>query len=117
MLVRGPPRVWGRRSPAKSSVTRRSRSCLHDHFEATVDHAFSVKGHRIRVRLQAWVGHDLLHALITHLARRPHDPGEDNRLVILALDRHGKRREFAIRYVVAPKLTGFHRAGFFKGGG
>src|SRR5262245_3666425 len=26
-------------------------SCFHDHFEATVDHAFSVKGHRIRVRL------------------------------------------------------------------
>jgi hypothetical protein len=31
-----------RRSPAKSSVTRPRRSCLHDHFEATVDHAFSV---------------------------------------------------------------------------
>src|SRR6266567_4796244 len=27
------------------------RSCLHDHFKATVDHAFSVKGHRVRVRL------------------------------------------------------------------
>jgi hypothetical protein len=27
------------------------RSCLHDHFKATVDHAFSVKGHWVRVRL------------------------------------------------------------------
>ena len=40
-----------RQSPAKSSVTRPRRSFFHDHFKATVDHAFSVKGHRVRVRL------------------------------------------------------------------
>jgi len=27
-------------------ATAYSRSCLHDHFKATVDHALSVKGHR-----------------------------------------------------------------------
>jgi len=36
-------------SPGHSCLSR--RSCLHDHFKATVDHAFSVKGHRVRVRL------------------------------------------------------------------
>jgi hypothetical protein len=36
---------------SRSLLPLAARSCLHDHFKTTVDHAFSVKGHRVRVRL------------------------------------------------------------------
>src|SRR5919198_3656081 len=95
---------------SNGGVGQTSRSCLHDHFKAAVDQPLSVKGHRVLVRLQPRVGHDLLHAVISYLARRPDDPGENDRLVVLALDRHGKRGELPIWYVVAPTLDEFQCA-------
>src|SRR5262249_59702128 len=53
---------------------------------------------------QPGVSHHLLHALVTHLARRPGDPREDDRLVWLALHRQRKGRQLALGYVVAPAL-------------
>jgi hypothetical protein len=48
--------------------------------------------------------------LITHLARRPDDPGEDDCLIIPALDRHGKRRDLAVGHIVPPTLDEFQCA-------
>src|SRR5262245_54799874 len=71
-------------------IPRVPGSRLHDHFKAAVDQAFAVEGHRVRVRLQTRVGHDLGHALIACLARRPDDPREDHGLVILRFTAMGK---------------------------
>src|SRR5689334_11347913 len=70
-----------------SSNARRLLS-FYDHFKAAIDHTLPVKRHGVYVRLQARIGHDFLHGLITHVARWPDDPGEDDCLIILALDRH-----------------------------
>jgi hypothetical protein len=43
----------------------------------------------------------------SHLARRPGDPGEDDCLIILAFDRHGKRRDLAVGHIVPPTLDEF----------
>jgi hypothetical protein len=58
MLLGGAAAVWalaGVRSTRlllalRVSSAAYSRSCLYDHFKATVDHALSVKGHRVSVR-------------------------------------------------------------------
>src|SRR5215467_1396067 len=47
-------------------------------------------------------GHDFLHALVPHVPRWPDDPGEDDCLIILALDGHGKRRDLAFRHIISP---------------
>jgi len=88
----------------------RSASSLDDHFKATVDHALSVERHGILVRLQARIGHDFLHALISHVARRPYDPREDDCFIVLAFDGHGKRRELPIGHIISPALDEFQRA-------
>src|SRR5262249_42245559 len=65
-VFRNPPRNWpmqvqyfrglvtARRyvsSRTPSSSAAYFHSCLHDHFKASIDHALSVKGHRVSVRL------------------------------------------------------------------
>ena len=40
---------------------------FHNYLEAAVDQPLPVKRHWIRVRLKAWVGHDLFHGLIANL--------------------------------------------------
>jgi hypothetical protein len=65
---------------------------LYDHFEAAVDHALPVKGHRVYVGLEARIGHDFLHGLVPHVARWPDDPREDDCFIILAFDSLGLSR-------------------------
>src|SRR5580704_5698428 len=92
---------------------RSTRSRLHKHFEAAVDETFAVKRHRVLVRLQAGVRHNL----VTHIARRPENPRENDRLVVLALDRHGKGRKFALGHIVLPAFDDFQCAVFLKDNG
>src|SRR5262249_6517114 len=44
------------------------RSHVEQHLEAAVDQPLAVERHRVGAGTQAWVGHRLLHALVTHLA-------------------------------------------------
>src|SRR5215510_6708284 len=53
-------------------------SLFHDRHEAAEDHALAVERHRIDVRLHARIGHEGLHAPVTHIPRRPNDPREDH---------------------------------------
>src|SRR5262245_47717629 len=85
-------------------------SHLEQHVEAAVDQPLAVERHRVDVGTHAGVSHHLLHALVTHLARRPGDPREDDRLVLLALHCQRKGRQLALRYVVAPALDHLHCA-------
>src|ERR1700726_3430092 len=96
---------------------RSVRSRLHKHFKAAIDETFAVKRHRVLVWLQAGVRHDLLHALVTHIARRPENPRENDRLVVLALDRHGKGRKFALGHIVLPAFDDFQCAVFLEDNG
>src|SRR5262249_19156560 len=59
-------------------------SHLEQHVEAAVDQPLAVERHRVDARTQPGVSHHLLHALVTHLARRPGDPRKDDRLILLA---------------------------------
>src|SRR6516225_597956 len=49
------------------------------------------------------------HALVPYVARWPDDPGENDRLIILALDGHGKRRDLAFRHIISPAFDEFQR--------
>ena len=83
-------------------------SCANDRFQA--GRIFNEMVALISRHPALWIGHDLLHAIITHLARRPEDPGENDRLIILAFDRHGKRRDLAVGHVIPPTLDEFQCA-------
>src|SRR5579864_578488 len=107
------------RRPGDDSQNRRTafrrhrlatESRIDQHLESAVDQPFAVEGHRILVRLKSRIGHHLLHGLVAHLLRRPRDPREDDGLVVLALHRHWKRRDLALRHVVAPALDQSQRA-------
>ena len=84
--------------------------------EAAVDHPLAVERHRVRVRLQPRVGHHLGHAGVARLARWPFDPGEDHRLVGLALHGHREGRDLALGHVVAPALDAPERAVLLEDG-
>ena len=74
----------------------------HDqNLEAAEDQALAVERHRVDVGLNTRIGHHLLHALVAGLSLRPHNPGEDNRLVFLLLDGRREGRELSVRNVVA----------------
>src|SRR5579864_7620415 len=107
------------RRPGDDSQNRRTafrghgpatESHVDQHLESAVDQPFAVEGHRILVRLKSRIGHHLLHPFVAHLFRRPGDPREDDGLVVLALHRHWKRRDLALRHVVAPALDQSQRA-------
>src|SRR6185437_10960704 len=76
-------------------------SRFYNHFKAAVDHALPIKGHGVYVRLHARIGHDLLHALVSQIARWPDDPRKDDRLVVLAFDCHRKRRKLPVGYIIS----------------
>src|SRR3954449_12217472 len=80
-----------------------------DHLETAVDQALAVERHGIGLRLQAWVLHRFLHPLVAHRTRGPGDPRENHRLIVLELDRHGKRSQLALRHVVSPAFDNFKR--------
>src|SRR5215510_10943919 len=83
---------------------------FYDHFKAAINQALSVKRHGAYIRFQPWIGHDFLHSLVSYIARRPDDPGKNDCLIILTLDRHGKRRELPVGYVISPALNKFQCA-------
>ena len=64
-------------------------------------------GNGIDIGLHTGISHELLHALIADLSRRPENPGEDDRLVFLLPDGHREGCDLAVGYVVAPALDHF----------
>lgn len=44
------------------------RSSIHENLEPAEDHALAVEGHRVRVRLETGIGHDLRHRLVANFA-------------------------------------------------
>ncbi|EEF22946.1 conserved hypothetical protein [Ricinus communis] len=75
-------------------------SALDDGLEAAEDHALSVEGHVVHVRLEALVLHDLGHHLVALGLAVVGDPREHRDLVVLQMDGAGERGQFAIGHVV-----------------
>src|SRR5436309_7219685 len=65
-----------------------SRSGFDDDLESAIDHALAVERHGVSVRLKTGISRDFLHALITHAARWPNYPREDDGFVVLSLHSH-----------------------------
>src|SRR5215467_1845053 len=84
--------------------SRTAPSSLYNHLKAAVDHALPIKGHGVYIRPHARIGHDLLHTFVSQIARRPDDPRKDDRFVVLAFDRHGKRRKRPVGNIISPAL-------------
>src|SRR5512132_480765 len=76
-----------------------------------------VQGHWVLFGLHARIGHELLVRFVTHLPRWPDDPGEDDRLVVLALDGYRERCQFALGDIVAPALDDLQRTVLLEDGG
>src|SRR5262249_30483824 len=110
MSASDPKQTWPGYSWILLLKSRTAPSSLYNHLKAAVDHALSIKGHGVYIRLHARIGHDLLHALVSKVARRPDDPRKDDRFVVLAFDCHGKRGELPVGNIITPALHEFQSA-------
>ncbi len=83
----------------------------HDGLEAAEDHPLAVERHRVGFRVHARIlevgGHHLGHAGVARGLVGPFDPAEDDRLVVLRLDRAVEVGGVALGHIVAPA---FHDA-------
>src|SRR4029079_16179960 len=89
-------------------------SKLDDRSEAAVDQPLAVEGHWVLLRVEAGVGlHQFVHSGhcgVTCRFIRPLDPRENDRLVLLRLNRLAKVSELPMGHVVAPAFENAPRA-------
>src|SRR4029077_19750452 len=85
-------------------VAAARRAFLDDRIEPAHDHALAVEGHVLAHLLHARIVHELLVRGVAFLPRRIFEPGEDDLLIGLGVDRFTKVGDLALWDVAVPRF-------------